>query len=803
MVSVCLSLPLPISSFVAGLRHSESQSERLVKETKSKCKRIAQLLTDAPNPQNKGALLFKKRRQRVKKYTLVSYGTSDNKPDSEDQIEEETEDVRSAGYNFVATSESELEEEYSVYHKQHNLSVKWESVREMEALPETKGKGVMMFAQRRKRMDEIVSEHEELRNKGLPVESIPQDEPTEEQNSYNTKEMYVHSDQANYIDVNLKGHVGHQGNIEQMSQISSGSRSLVPNRTAKPFPGFQDGPPAPVITAGAEPVPKKPESRFKVPVPVPINANPQVWSPTGDIIASRDERIAVPAIKTGILPESKRKVAGKQSSGQAQDQCLQNKGDRRSYIESEEDCFSLGAEACNFMQPRTVKLKNPPPVAPKPTINPSCPPWMMGPSAEPCIQPRSPVPQNPASPAGLHSQHYSPQQDWAQPQQMANHWAPDQTQATLQTHANAWTPVSSSSQLHLQPTTNSWSQQPPRSPVSMAARSPTYSPHHPPSPSRNKSDSAPQSVASCPPQAGKSYVQASKASQASPKGGASGRGINRGSQSMMGRGAELFAKRQSRMEKFVIDADTVQANKARSPSPSSSLPSYWRYSSNVRAPPPLSYNPLLSPFYPPSAAKQPPSTSPKIKQKTKEKPKAPPKHLDTLDIMKHQPYQLDSALFKYGAVPEVKCPSPKPTPVSKFEVTKNLKLRSAHSHSTYTSGEAVQSKAEVPAKSPVSVSSQTSSAGRIAGSAEPLAADKRLDEKHTVPPAAHHNKQAQSARPASTSSQQSSIGDSVASAYSPASLIARGARQMAPWPKFSAKKQVAAGAQWRPVAMLH
>ncbi|XP_069571522.1 synaptopodin-2 [Brachyistius frenatus] len=789
------------------LSHNESQSERYIKETKSKCNRIARLLTDAPNPQNKGALLFKKRRQRVKKYTLVSYGTGDNRFEDEDQIEE-TEEARSAAYNFVATSDSDLEEQYSLYHQQQNLSLNWGSVREMEALQETNGKGVLMFAQRRKRMEEIVSDHEELRSQGLPVEALTESGCTEAQNIYDTREMYVHADQAIYMDVNLQQRVEYQENIQQMNHLPNVPKPLVPNRTAKPFLGFQYSSSAPVVPGVVVPVTKKNEPRFKV--PVPINTNPQVWSPTGDIIASRDERISVPAIKTGILPESKRKATNKQPSMQAKgsDLHIQNKGERRSYIESEEDFFSLGAEACNFMQPRTRKLKNPPPVAPKPTINPTCLPWMrMSPSIEPYIPPRSQVSQPSHSPVGPHSQHYLQEQDWAQSQQMANRWAPAQTQATLQTPANAWAPVNSSSQLHLLPTTNSWSQQTSRSPVSMQARSPTYSPHYPPSASRNKTDSAPNSVVSCPPQAVKSYVQASKASQVSPKGQASDRGINRAGDgpTMMGKGAELFAKRQSRMEKFVVDAETVQANKTRSPSPTSSLPNSWRYSSNIRAPPPLSYNPLLAPFYPPSAAKQLPSTSPKIKPKTKEKPKSPPKHLSPLDIMKHQPYQLDSALFKYDATPEAKSPSPKPTPVSKFEVTKSLKQRSLSPQSpNNTSDPAVQSKAKAPAKSPGLVSSQNLSA-QSTRLAELLAADKHLDEKHTVKPAARHitNKQAASGRPASTSSQQSSIGHSIASAFSPASLIARGARQMAPRPNFFAKKPVVTSKQWRPVAMIN
>ncbi|KAF3852343.1 hypothetical protein F7725_005698 [Dissostichus mawsoni] len=792
----------------------DSQSERNVKETKSKCKRIARLLTDAPNPQNKGALL----RQRVKKYTLVSYGTGEIKLDSKDQIEEETEDVRAGGYNFVATSESEFEEEYSVYHQQHNLNLNWASARKMEA--ETTGKGVSMFERRRKRIDELVSEEEELRNKGLPVETLAEPERTEAQNIYEKDEMYMHSDQANYMDANVKQHVEYQESFNQMNNQSNVPKPLVPNRTAKPFLGFHISTSAPAMPGGVNPVPRKHELRFKV--RVPINTNPQVWSPTGDIIASRDERISVPAIKVGILPESRRKANNKKSSmmQQGSDPRLQNKGDRKSYIECEEDFFSLGAEACNFMQPRTIKLKNPPPVAPKPTINPSCPPWMMrSPLGEPHIPPRSPVSQPSHNPMGPHSQHYLQQQDWAQPQHMANHWAPDQAQAKLQTPANACAPVNSSSQLHLQPTTNSWSQQPSQSSVSMQAHSPTYSPHHPPSPSRNHLDGIPNSVASYPTEAEKSYVLALKGSQASPKGQV---GINRAGDgaTMAGKGAELFAKRQSRMEKFVVDGEKVQANKARSPSPNASLPNSWRYSSIVRAPPTSSYNPLLSPFHPQSAAKQPPSTSPKIQPKTKAKPKpkAAPKHLNPLEIMKHQPYQLDSSLFKYDAVPVAKSPSPKPTEeskivntkspkptqMSKFEVTKNLKQRSDPSYSPYNAS-VVQNKAEAPAKSPVSVSSQNSSACQITRSTESLASDKRLNKKPTVTPAAHHitTKQALSARPASASSQHSSMGDSLASAFSPASLIARGARQMAPRPTFSAKKPFNTGKQWKSVAALH
>lgn len=787
---------ISLFSLNSGISHNESQSERQAKENRSKCKRIARLLTNAPNPQNKGALLFKKRQQRVEKFTLVSYGTGDNKLDGEDQGEEETEEVRSAEYNLFATSESELEEEYSVHQQQRNLSLNWGSVREMEALPGTKGKGVLMFAQRRKRIDQIVSEHDELRSQGIPVETLPGAGHTAAQNIYDAERMYVHTEQANYMDVNRKQQVEYQEDVQQMNQLSNVSKPFVPNRTAKPFLGLKNSANTGVVPAGITQASKKHELIFKV--PVYTKTNPQVWSPTGDIIASRDERISVPAIKTGVLAEPKRRVSGKQSSMLPQDIQYQNKGERRSYIEPEEDCFSLGAEACNFMQPRTVKLKNPPPVAPKPSINPSCPPWMRrSPSSEPLISRRSPVSQPRQSP---HTQHYLQQKDWAQPQQTANHWAPDQTQATLQTPADAWAPVNPSSQPSPLPTTNSWNQHPLQVSVSMHVCSPTYSPHRPPS-SRSQPDSTPHSVASCPPEAGKSHGQPSKALHAFPKGLITGRADS--GPTMVEKGAELFQKKTSLMEK--VGAETGRANNAKSTSPALSLPNHWRYSSNVRAPPPISYNPLLAPFYPPSATKQPLSTSPKIKPKTK--PKAPPKQLNTLDIMKHQPYQLDTSLFKYDAVPEAKSPSPRPGPASKFEATKNRKNRYAPSHSTNSTSElAVQSKVEVPAKSAALVSSPNSNTHRNVRSADSCVTDKHLDEKRTVTPKASHisRKQAPATRPASISTQKSSsTGDSIASAFSPASLIARGARQMAPRPRFCAKKTVETGPQWRPVAMLH
>lgn len=764
--------PFSLLSNGVGIGHNESQSEKQAKENKSKCKKIARLLTNAPNPQNKGALLFNKRRQRVEKYTLVSYGTGDNRHGSQDQIEEEIEEIGSVGYDFVETTDSELEEEeYCAHHQLQNFSPNPGSLRDMETLPETTGKGVLMFAKCRKRVDEVLSEQEQLRNKGMPVENLFGPAHTEAPNIYDAQRLYYPADN---VDANIGQQGEYQDIFQQVNHPSSNmSRGLVSNRTAKPFPGFQESGPVSIISGGAAPPTKKHELKFKV--PVLTNTNPQVWSPTGDIIASRDERISVPAIKTGILPESKRRVGSKQLSPMGQDK--QNKGERRTYVDAEEDCFSLGAEACNFMQPRRVKLSNPPPVAPKPAINPACPPGMRrSPLSEPYIPQRSPVPQACQTSARPHSLQHLHQRDWDP--SPTSHGGPGHAQAMPHILAKNHSP-----QPLLPPTRKNRSQQPPQSTVSMPVCSPTYSPPAPLSSLKSRLDRAPHWIVSS---EISSHLKPSQSSQAFSSGGVQDGDFKQTGNSFVMGEKGVFAKGQSCSPKVPFEAERVLENKPRSPSPTSSLPKSWRYSSNVRAPPPVAYNPLLAPFYPPSAAKQPPSTSPKIKPKSKEKGA---KQLNTLDIMKHQPYQLNRLLFEYEAAPEIK--TSKHTPVSKFEATKKYLNKSGSSHSSINEP-VVQNTADVPT-TPAGLGSQSVPTHQ-ATRPERLFADTNSAAAHPI-----CNKQVQSNQPASKASQQSS---SIASAFSPASLIARGARQMAPRPKFCAKKPAVTGPQWRPVALL-
>ncbi|KAL2102218.1 hypothetical protein ACEWY4_001386 [Coilia grayii] len=110
-----------------------------------------------------------------------------------------------------------------------------------------------------------------------------------------------------------------------------------------------------------------------------------------------------------------------------------------------------------------------------------------------------------------------------------------------------------------------------------------------------------------------------------------------------GKGAELFARRQNRMDRYVVDKQQthhMSPAQPRDPSPTPSLPSHWKYSPNIRAPPPINYNPLLSPSCPPVAQRIPKASEPpRVAQKPGLKP---------VDFMSHQPYQLNSSLFSYG-----------------------------------------------------------------------------------------------------------------------------------------------------------
>lgn len=141
-----------------------------------------------------------------------------------------------------------------------------------------------------------------------------------------------------------------------------------------------------------------------------------------------------------------------------------------------------------------------------------------------------------------------------------------------------------------------------------------------------------------------------------------------------GKGAELFAKRQSRMEKYVVENQNV--GQIRSPSPTMSLPPSWVYPSNmpgrVKA---IAKNSDMS-----AQLSQNLKAQQAVKQKPRPKVASPepvpePPTLENgcskieMDLSRHRPYQLNSSLFVFNPVKDPISTLPRRAPQAKNTLT--------------------------------------------------------------------------------------------------------------------------------------
>lgn len=384
--------------------------------------------------------MFKKHRQRAKHYTLVSYGTGENEPQSEDEEDENySREKHAVEFTVLTTSETELDEDFLNNCSKHKsiltldcdtgileIGRKLYHKKDMNVLPETKGKGALMFAQRKQRMDEIAAEHEDMRNKGMPVESVQ-----EAEKHYQHQPYMQANDGQNYMDVNVnhqqqhqqfqqyeEQYFHHQQQLQQQQQYQQYQQQMQYEQQhhyqqqhdyqqqqeqqqysqhqqyQKQVPQYShniNGMSSHQASVMQSSVINRSAKPFSVQNRAAASLSPSVSQEhysdgQGEQIASRDERISVPAIKSGILQDSSRRNKSKpmftfkESPKVSPNPALLNllhKSDKRVAFDSgaEEDYLSLGAEACNFLQSPKVKDKTPPAVAPKPHINPGSPPW--------------------------------------------------------------------------------------------------------------------------------------------------------------------------------------------------------------------------------------------------------------------------------------------------------------------------------------------------------------------------------------------------------------------------------------------
>uniref|UniRef100_A0A8D0DUE7 Synaptopodin n=1 Tax=Salvator merianae TaxID=96440 RepID=A0A8D0DUE7_SALMN len=134
-----------------------------------------------------------------------------------------------------------------------------------------------------------------------------------------------------------------------------------------------------------------------------------------------------------------------------------------------------------------------------------------------------------------------------------------------------------------------------------------------------------------------------------------------------GKGAELFARRQSRMQKYVIEAPS-HPDITRSPSPTMSLPSSWKYASETHLSPMAFQTTPKSPIRSLKPTPVPLYNSNMSESEISRK---------ELEISKQQPYQLQSSLFILSPTKDPLRSLPKAAPPPKSVVPEPSYMRQA------------------------------------------------------------------------------------------------------------------------------
>ncbi|KFQ20471.1 Synaptopodin 2-like, partial [Merops nubicus] len=624
----------------AELHRHESIQEKNVKEAKTKCRTIASLLTDAPNPHSKGVLMFKKRRQRAKKYTLVSFGSVDEDrsyeeedgvfPTSESEFDEEGfSDARSL------TNHSDWDNAYLDIEKSKSDSEQKEE--KQKGLSEASGKGAQLFEQQRERAGKYTVEK-------VPAQKSPQPAPAAQpqQDTVNRDMPVPQKADGVPLSIHLEGvQVPSKQPASLPTQLlsapsptffppppstpdpfSASSTSMF-NRSARPFtPGFSGQRPATSSVIFRPSAPKKPSESpggqsTVVPPFSPLApgtpANAPVPTHHGPVSSSTSLYIPAPGRPTPPLESQPR---GGESAPEAKPSASTARTSTTSIFLSAPS-KPAGDVASTASQPRPLTSREQRIAVPAPRTGILQEARRRG-NKKPMfskIEEKKKNSPNPELLSLVQNLDEKPKGD----------------------HPGA-----------------GFESGPEEDFLSLGAEA------------CNFMQSSGRKFKTPPPVAPKPHQQDA--------------GLVNGAQDMpqlKGKGAELFAKRQSRMDKYVVETTPKTESKPRTPSPSPSLPSSWKYSPNIRAPPPIAYNPMHSPFYPLAASK---SQASKVESKVKKAP-GQKSGIKVIDLMRHQPYQLKSAMFCFEDPPSSsvqESPSqPAPQASSSFMAAKQVPTKTA------------------------------------------------------------------------------------------------------------------------------
>ncbi|XP_068114149.1 synaptopodin 2-like protein [Hyperolius riggenbachi] len=606
----------------AKLPRSENVQEKHVKEARTKCRTIASLLTDAPNPHSKGVLMFKKRRQRAKKYTLVSFGSVD-----EDRYIEDEDGV-------LPTSESEFDEEGFSDARSLTNNSDWDSTyldiekpkmqqehSEEKGLSEASGKGAALFEMQRQKSEQAVE--------NIPAQ-IPQAHQKTPTAPPRKSVLNGNINQAVHLNRNYEAQ-GSENTKVTSAQISLSTPPIqVPqadnaqspvsgasifNRSARPFTPGQVGQrniassvmfnPMPAKKTESSPVQNVASPPF---IPMTANAAPPPFIPMTPNVPSSPQKTPVSSVASLYIPAP---------------------GAPRTTTAS----IYLSSPSRQPGPPAVVSQSN----ITDSTTTTTTP---VTPIASQFTSPQSHTPSYTSAAA------HSPESVTSREQKIS---VPAGRTGIL----NEARKRGGKKQMFVKKEEKKYQPNPELlSMVQNLDDKPKHEQHGAGFESGPEEDFLSLGAEACnfmQPSGRKSKVPPPVAPKPILKTPIEG--FVNGCQELpelKGKGAELFAKRQSRMDKFVVDSEhrsySRPNSRPRTPSPTPSLPSSWKYSSNIRAPPPIGYNPLVSPFHPLAASKsQGGRVESKVKKGTSGKPR-----MQAIDFMRHQPYQLNPAMFCFN-----------------------------------------------------------------------------------------------------------------------------------------------------------
>ncbi|XP_007938799.1 synaptopodin 2-like protein [Orycteropus afer afer] len=620
----------------AKLQRAESLQEKSVKEAKTKCRTIASLLTAAPNPHSKGVLMFKKRRQRAKKYTLVSFGAAVGTgaeeedgvpPTSESELDDEAfSDARSL------TNQSDWDSPYL----DMELARPGSSTAEGQGpglggqLSEASGRGVQLFEQQRQR---AASSAQELVQNGPPAVLNRQGLQSPPRAQSAPPEAAVLSPSP-------------------LPALAASSRPFLPgagapspapgifNRSARPFtPGLlgQRAGTTPVIFRPLAPKRANESLGDLSPAPPPFLSSPQGSTPLPSSTPGVSSHM--PASGSPSTPLSSGPITATSSLYiPAPSRPVTPRGAPEPSTTPSAAAMTSTASiflSAPLRQAARPEAPDPGPAAPEP---PSAREQRISvPAARTGIlqEARRRGTRKQMFRQGNEETKNSPNPELLslvqnldeKPRAGGAESGPEEDVLSLGAEAcNFMQPPGGRSYKIPLPIT-------PKTPPPMAPKTP------PPTTPKTPPPVAPKPLS-------RGLLDGLM------NGDVPSPGIPEPPR-LQGRGGELFAKRQSRADRYVVEATPGPGlgPRPRSPSPTPSLPSSWKYSPNIRAPPPIAYNPLLSPFFP-QASRTLPSKA------QSQGPRATPKQgIKVLDFMRHQPYQLKTAMFCFDEVP----PTPGPT----------------------------------------------------------------------------------------------------------------------------------------------